>query len=147
LRLEKNFWWKRKCETVRCRDATASSSVVKIRGEVYAHFQAYNVTEVLGIDCAACQDELFVNNHLDVIIKWWACSWFCFYTCLALLGLPWTKTAIQAPVYVSCFLPLTLVQSLPRSQWHFLRDLHTIWFYSLVGSIAKSHQARYTTPK
>jgi hypothetical protein len=30
--------WKRKCETVRCCDATASSFVTKVRGEVFAHF-------------------------------------------------------------------------------------------------------------
>jgi hypothetical protein len=34
-------WWKRKCETVRCRDATASSFVTKVRGEVFAHFHAF----------------------------------------------------------------------------------------------------------
>jgi hypothetical protein len=28
------------CETVRCRDATASSFVAKVRGEVFAHFHA-----------------------------------------------------------------------------------------------------------
>jgi hypothetical protein len=33
-------WWKRKCETVRCRDATASSFVAKVRSEVFAHFNA-----------------------------------------------------------------------------------------------------------
>jgi hypothetical protein len=36
-------WWKRKHETVRCRDATASSFVAKVRGEVFAHFQAVAV--------------------------------------------------------------------------------------------------------
>jgi hypothetical protein len=41
-----------KCETVRCRDATASYFVAKFRGEVFAHFYAValNVTAVCGID-------------------------------------------------------------------------------------------------
>jgi hypothetical protein len=41
--LKKNPWLKRKCETVRCRDATASSFVAKVRGEVFAHFHAVAV--------------------------------------------------------------------------------------------------------
>jgi hypothetical protein len=31
---------RRKSETVRCRDATVSSFVAKLRGEVFAYFQA-----------------------------------------------------------------------------------------------------------
>jgi hypothetical protein len=45
---------KRKCETARCRDPTASFFfVAEIRGEVLAHFHAVtlNVTLVFGIDC------------------------------------------------------------------------------------------------
>jgi hypothetical protein len=45
-------WWKRKCEMVYCRDATASSFVPKVRDEVFA------------LDCLICQDEFF--NLLDV---------------------------------------------------------------------------------
>jgi hypothetical protein len=31
------------------------------------HFQSpYNITVVCGIDCLACQEEFFVNNHTDV---------------------------------------------------------------------------------
>jgi hypothetical protein len=36
-------WWKGKCESVRCRDATASSFVAKVRGEAFAHFHAVAV--------------------------------------------------------------------------------------------------------
>jgi hypothetical protein len=32
-----------KRETVSCRDATASSSIGKVRGEVFAHFHAVTV--------------------------------------------------------------------------------------------------------
>jgi hypothetical protein len=46
---------KRKSEMVHCRDATASSFVTKIRGEIFAHFQAVKVTVVCGTGCLACQ--------------------------------------------------------------------------------------------
>jgi hypothetical protein len=36
-------WWKKKWETVCCRDVTASSFVAKIMIEVFAHFQAVAV--------------------------------------------------------------------------------------------------------
>jgi hypothetical protein len=67
-------------------------------------------------------------------------------TCLASFGLPWTEHAIQTPVYGSCFFPRTLVQALLRSPSHYFRDLHKIWCSFFVGSIAKSHRARYTSP-
>jgi hypothetical protein len=53
---------------VRCRDATASSFVAKVRGEVFAHFHivAVEVIVICRIYCLACQDEFFVNNPLDV---------------------------------------------------------------------------------
>jgi hypothetical protein len=38
--LVKNAIVKWKCETVRCRVATACSFVVKVRGEVFVHFRA-----------------------------------------------------------------------------------------------------------
>jgi hypothetical protein len=57
-----------KCETVRCRDATASSFVAKVRGKVFSHFQAVavKVAVVCGIDRLACQDEFFANSPPDV---------------------------------------------------------------------------------
>jgi hypothetical protein len=49
-------------------NATASSFGVKVRDEVFTHFQAVAVkrTEVCEIGCLACQDGFFVNNPLDV---------------------------------------------------------------------------------
>jgi hypothetical protein len=43
-----------------CHEATASSFVAKVCGEVFAH-----VTAVCRIGCLACQNEFFVNNPLD----------------------------------------------------------------------------------
>jgi hypothetical protein len=34
---------KSKCETVRCRDATASIFVAKVGGEVFANFRAFTI--------------------------------------------------------------------------------------------------------
>jgi hypothetical protein len=40
LFLAKNFLVKRKCETERCHDATASSFVAKVLGEILSHFHS-----------------------------------------------------------------------------------------------------------
>jgi hypothetical protein len=53
---------------------------------------------------------------------------------------------IQTTVHGSCFLPRTLVLSLPGSLPHIFHDLHQIWWTCAVGTIAKSHLARYTIP-
>jgi hypothetical protein len=62
--LVKNSLVKRRCETVRCHDSTASSFVAKVRGEVFAHF--HTVAVVCGSDFLAYQGEFFVKNLLDV---------------------------------------------------------------------------------
>jgi hypothetical protein len=50
--------------------ATITLKVVLFRtyAPFFAHFHAVaiNTTAVFGIDCLACQDELFVKNPLDV---------------------------------------------------------------------------------
>jgi hypothetical protein len=65
---KKIHWCKTKCETVRCRGATACSFVAEVRGEVFAHLHAVavKVAVMCGIDWLACQDEFFMNDHLDV---------------------------------------------------------------------------------
>jgi hypothetical protein len=59
---------KRKFETVGCLDATTSSFVAKVSGEVFSNFHAVTAKRKSStqIDCLACQDEFFVNNPLDV---------------------------------------------------------------------------------
>jgi hypothetical protein len=72
-------WWKRTCQTVRCRDATASSFVAKVRGEVFAHFQAVAVKRL-----SIMQNWLF-GLPGEILCKqpaWsqrscWACYWLC----------------------------------------------------------------------
>jgi hypothetical protein len=68
LLLAKKSLVKGKYETVRCRDATASSFVTKVRREVFTHFHtiAMNHHSSMRIDCLACEDELFMNIPLDV---------------------------------------------------------------------------------
>jgi hypothetical protein len=62
------FPGEKESETVRGSEARASSFLAKVRGEVFAHFQAVAVKRlqvVCGTDCLACQAELFVNNPLN----------------------------------------------------------------------------------
>jgi hypothetical protein len=64
-----SFWlqillWKGKRKTVRCRAATASSSVAKVRGEVFAHFQAVAVKRHSSI-CPA-RANFFCENPLNL---------------------------------------------------------------------------------
>jgi hypothetical protein len=56
---------KKKRKTARCRDARASTFVVNIQAEIFAHFHA-KVTVECGTDCLALQGEFIVNNLLDV---------------------------------------------------------------------------------
>jgi hypothetical protein len=62
------FPGERRSEKVHCHDATSSSFVAKVRSEAFTHFHAVAIERhsSCGIDCLACQDELFVNNPLDV---------------------------------------------------------------------------------
>jgi hypothetical protein len=68
---------KRKRETVRCRDATASSFVAKGRGEVFAYFHAVTVEVhssmwnwLFGLPGRIlCEQSPWYQR------KWWACSW------------------------------------------------------------------------
>jgi hypothetical protein len=89
-------WWKRKCETARCRDSTASSFVTKFRGEVLSTFSRSRVKR----HSTMCQDEFFVNS------PWYQRKLMTLvFTCLAFLVLG--EFGLQ--VYGSCFLSRTLV--------------------------------------
>jgi hypothetical protein len=99
--------WKRKCETVRCRDATASSFVV----EVFATFsrsrrkasQQYAELTVWTARTNSLWTILLMSNKMMRMLL------TSLLTCLAFFGLPLTEHAIQTLVYGSCFLPRTLV--------------------------------------
>jgi hypothetical protein len=71
---------------VRCRGATASSSVAKGQRESFAHFQAVAVKchciVVCEIDCLACRTKLFVNNIL-ISKKMMSMLFTLLFTCLA----------------------------------------------------------------
>jgi hypothetical protein len=53
---------------MRCRDATASSFIAKVRGEIFERFHAFVIKRQSScrVDCLARQDEFFVNNPLYV---------------------------------------------------------------------------------
>jgi hypothetical protein len=98
------------CKAVRCRDATVSSFVANVWGEVFADFCAVigRVTVICGIGCFACQDESFLNNFLDVEEND-EHALDIFFTYLAVSGLGGSGHGTQTPVYGLCFLPRTLV--------------------------------------
>jgi hypothetical protein len=73
------LWWKRQCEMVRCRDATARTFVAKVRGEVFVYFHAVTVKRhssmwnwLLGLTGQIlCEQSPWCHKH------WWARSWLC----------------------------------------------------------------------
>jgi hypothetical protein len=74
-------WWKRKCETVCYHDATASSSVASVQGEVFAHFHAVTVkhhsrTRNWLLDLPG---QILCKQSPSCQRKWWACSWLCLF--------------------------------------------------------------------
>jgi hypothetical protein len=58
LFLVNNLLAKRKCESIRRCDAPASSSVAKVRAEVFTNFHAVAVNShsSMRIDCLVCQE-------------------------------------------------------------------------------------------
>jgi hypothetical protein len=130
-------WWKRKCETVRCRDATASSFIPKVRGKVFAHFHAVD---------AKCnrsmqnwrfgrQDEFFVNNPLDVKENDEHALDFVLHLShrfRSVLNWAWYSDTRMA----SCaFFPGRLPNHWPGSPSLFFWDLHRIWWMLLLCQI------------
>jgi hypothetical protein len=85
-----------------CRDATASSFVKKVWGEVLAHFHAVAVKcdRVCGIDCLVCHDKFFASNPL-MSKKIMIILLTLLFTCLAFLGLG----EFGLSLYASNFLP------------------------------------------
>jgi hypothetical protein len=134
------FWWKIPwCQKgnvrLRFRDATDTFFIAKVRGEVFAHFYTVAVKRHSSMRnwLFGLPGRILCEHSPWCKRKWWLCSWL-------RLG------EFALSVCGSCFLPRTLVWSLPGSPSHYFRDLHTIWCCSLVGSIAKSLQVRFTTP-
>jgi hypothetical protein len=127
---------------VRCRDATASSFVAIVRGEVFAHFYAVAVklTVVCEIDCSVCHDEFFANNPLVVkendehtlysspVLLLFRSRWVWAFRVRLMLSSP-KACLIIARVSVALFS-------------RFLQDLMLF----LCRIHCESHQARYMTP-
>jgi hypothetical protein len=72
-------WWKRKCETVRCRDATASFFVAKVWGEVFAHFHTVTLKHQNSMQnwLFDLPGQILCEQSPWCQRKWWACSWLC----------------------------------------------------------------------
>jgi hypothetical protein len=98
-------WWKRKWETVRCRDAIPSSFVAKVRGEVFERFYAVAVKRHNSTSnwLFGLPERILVNHWCRG--KWWACSFTLLLTYHAFFGL----CEFGHSVYSSWFLPQMLV--------------------------------------
>jgi hypothetical protein len=98
---------RRKCETVRCCDATVSSFVTKVRGEVFSHFRAVAVKRHSSVREWLCGlPERIISGkspwfHRKII----SMLLILLFTSLAFFGLG----GFRLSVYCSCFLPRTLV--------------------------------------
>jgi hypothetical protein len=77
--------------------------------------------------------------------KWWACSFdFALHlSCLSRVPLNWACQS-NTHVWLTLF-PLNACLVIARVSVTLFWDLHKTWCCSFVGSIAKLHQARYTT--
>jgi hypothetical protein len=95
-------WWKRKCESMHCRNLTASSFVAKIRVEVFAHFHTVVVKRH-----SIMRNWLFgLPGRILMSMKIMSILLTLLFTCLGEFG---------HFVYGSCFLTRTLGWSLPES--------------------------------
>jgi hypothetical protein len=142
--VKKNPWWERKYETVHCSDATARSFVTNVRGEVFSHFHVVAVKRhssmrnwLFGLPGRILSEQSVKENDehaLDFALhlpRHFRSRWVCTFRVRLLLSSP-NACLIIARVSVALF---------PR----FAQNL-TYTRRSCVRSIAKSHQARYTTP-
>jgi hypothetical protein len=89
----------------------------------------------------ACQDKFSLNDPFDVEENDEHAIDFPLH-----LSRLFSLVEFVPSVNGSCYLPRTLVYSLRWSPSHISRYLYRIWCTLAVGSIAKSHQVRYTTP-
>jgi hypothetical protein len=67
-------FWKGKCETVRCCDATASSFVAQVEGKIFAYFYAVAVKCHSSTVCP--QSPFGVLKNCGAQINWASHMWF-----------------------------------------------------------------------
>jgi hypothetical protein len=156
-------WWERKYETVCCCNATDSSFVAKVRGEILVHFHAVAVKRhssmKLNLNYWGVHPVARVSSNVNkplklnvwparnnpwCHIKLWACSWLCssivspFSVCPDLACYSNTRVRLMLSSPNACLIIIRVsVVFFPR----FAKNLRTL----AVVSIAKLHQARYTT--
>jgi hypothetical protein len=97
-------WRGKKCASVRCCDATASYFVAKVRGEVFAHFNAVAVERNSSMRTVWPTGESLLWT-VTFLSKKMMSMLLTFFICLAFSGLG----EFELSVYGSCFLPRMLV--------------------------------------
>jgi hypothetical protein len=139
-------WCKRKCETVHCRDATASSFIDKVHGEVFTHFNAVAVKHHSSIWnwLFGLPGRVLYEQSPWCERKRWACSWL-FSSPVSSFSV---SVSLEIPFKHLCtahvFFPQHLSNHCQKLHCIF-SDLHKIWCtltVPLSDPIAKLHQAR-----
>jgi hypothetical protein len=143
---DKHSLWKMKREAMSSRDSKASSFFAKVRGEVFAHFLVVVVKRrisvwnwLLGLPGRIlCEQSPWYKRNLSSWSWLWSSTVSHFFF---LSRRVWTfRVRLMLSSPNACLNITSVFVAL------FFRDLHKIWCRSFVGSIAKSHQARYIIP-
>jgi hypothetical protein len=119
-------WWKRKFETVRCRDATASLFSTKVRGKVFAHFHAVTIKRHSSLQnwLFGLSRQILCEQSSWCEWKWWACSWLVL-TCLTIFRSQWVWTCHSN---TRIWLMLSSLNACPIMAicpyWNFISMLH-----------------------
>jgi hypothetical protein len=141
LALVKNFLVEKKCGTVCCCDATASSFVSKVRGKVFTHFHTVAIKRHNSMQnwLFGLPGQIFSYEQSPCCQrKWWAFPWLC--------SSPVSPVSVSVNLNFLCMAHAFFPEHLSihyQGLSHFSRDLHKIWSCSFVVSIAKSHDSKW----
>jgi hypothetical protein len=121
-------------------DATASSLVAKVRGEVFSHFGEVAVTRQSSIRnwLFGLPGRILCERSPWCRSKLWACSW----PCSSPFSPFWVSLSLHFPCKAHPFFPERLSNHYEALRRTFPEILNKTWRCSFVGSIAISPQAK-----
>jgi hypothetical protein len=137
-------WWNRKCETMHCHDATASSFAAKVRGKVFSHYHAVAVKRHNSMQnwLYDLPGRILCKQFPWCQRKRWACPWLC--------SSPVSPFSVSVSLDFMCMAHAFFLERLSNHceglRRTLFQDLYKTWCSSFVEFIAKSHRATYTTP-
>jgi hypothetical protein len=117
----KNPRWKRKCETVRRCDATATSFVVEVRDEVFADFHAVIMKRHSNMrnSLFALPGWILCEQSPWWQRKWWACSW--------LFSWPVSRFSVSVSLCFPCTVHASFIVRLSNLCQGLRRTCSEIW--------------------